>query len=69
MLVEMKKINKKETVIVTSRDVAETFEKEHRNVLADIRSIQSEISTAEFSALFYENEYRASNGKKNPCIT
>lgn len=66
MLVEMKKINKKETVIVTSRDVAETFEKEHRNVLADIRSIQSEISTAEFSALFYENEYRASNGKKNP---
>lgn len=66
MLVETKKINKKETVIVTSRDVAETFEKEHRNVLADIRSIQSEISTAEFSALFYEDEYKASNGKKNP---
>lgn len=66
MLVEMKKINKKEVNVVTSLDVAETFGKEHRNVLADIRNIQSEVSSAEFSALFYEDEYKASNGKKNP---
>lgn len=66
MLVETRKLNKREVNVVTSLDVAETFEKEHRNVLADIRNIQSEISTAEFSALFYDGEYKASNGKKNP---
>lgn len=66
MLVEMRKLNKRETIVVTSLDVAETFGKEHRNVLADIRNIQSEISTAEFSALFYNGEYMAANGKKNP---
>lgn len=66
MLVETKKINKKETVIVTSRDIAETFDKEHYHVMEDIREIQSKISTPEFSGLFYESEYKASNGKKNP---
>lgn len=52
--------------MVSSLDVAGTFEKEHKNVLADIRNIQSEISSAEFSALFYEGEYKAANGKRNP---
>ncbi len=66
MLVEIMKVNKEDVTVVTSLDIAETFEKEHRNVLADIRGIQSEISTAEFSALFYNGEYIASNGKKNP---
>ncbi len=66
MLVELKKLNKTEVNVVTSLDVSETFGKEHKNVLADIRGIQGEISTAEFSALFYNSEYTASNGKKNP---
>lgn len=66
MLVEMRKISKKEVTVVTSLDVAETFEKEHKNILADIRNIHSNISSAEFSALFYEDLYTASNGKKNP---
>lgn len=66
MLVELMKIDKREVNVVTSIDVASTFEKEHKNVLADIRNIQSDISTAEFSALFYKAEYMASNGKKNP---
>lgn len=66
MLVEIKTVNKEEVTVVTSLDVAETFEKEHKNVLADIRNIQSDISSAEFSALFYEEAYTASNGKKNP---
>lgn len=66
MLVETRKLNKREMNVCTSLDVAETFEKEHRNVLADIRNIQSEISTAEFSALFFGDEYKESNGKKNP---
>ena len=66
MLVEIKTVNKEEVTVVTSLDVAETFGKEHKNVLADIRNIQSDISSAEFSALFYEEAYTASNGKKNP---
>lgn len=48
--------------------MAETFGKEHKNVLADIRNIQEEISSAEFSALFYAMQYTASNGKKNPMF-
>ncbi len=66
MLVEMRKLNKREINVCTSLDVAETFEKLHKDVLESIRSIQTDLSTAEFSALFYESEYKASNGKKNP---
>lgn len=66
MLVEIKLMNKEEVTVVSSLDVAETFEKEHRNVLADIRNIQSSVSCAEFSALFYEGTYKAINGKSNP---
>nr|DAE53205.1 MAG TPA: regulatory protein [Caudoviricetes sp.] len=66
MLVEIKRINKEEVTVVTSLDVAETFGKEHKNVLADIRNIQNDISTAEISALFFESVYKASNGKNNP---
>ena len=46
--------------------MAATFEKEHYHVIEDIREIQSKISTPEFSGLFYEDNYKASNGKKNP---
>lgn len=66
MLVEIKTVKKEEVTVVTSLDVAETFGKEHKNVLADIRNIQNDISSAEFSALFYEETYTASNEKKNP---
>ena len=66
MLVETRKLNKREINVVTSLDVAETFGKLHKDVLESIRSIQVELSTAEFSALFYEGEYKASNGKQNP---
>lgn len=66
MLVEIKTVNKEEVTVVTSLDVAETFGKEHRNVLADIRNIQGDVSSAEFSALFYETNYVGANGKSNP---
>lgn len=66
MLVEIKTVNKEEITVVTSLDVAETFGKEHYHVIEDIREIASKISTPEFSGLFYETEYKASNGKKNP---
>lgn len=61
-----KKINKEEKIVVTSLDVAETFGKEHKHVLEDIRRTCECLSAAEISALFYESEYTASNGKKNP---
>ena len=66
MLVEVKKINKTEMTVVTSLDVAKTFEKNHRDVMESIRGIERTISTAEFSALFHLDSYKASNGKKNP---
>lgn len=66
MLVEIRKFNKKEINVCTSLDVSETFEKLHKDVLDSIRNIQADLNTAEFSALFYEAEYRASNGKSNP---
>ena len=66
VLVEQRKINKRETIVVSSLDVAETFGKLHKDVLESIRGIQADLSTAEFSALFYGDSYTASNGKKNP---
>lgn len=66
MLVEIKTVNKEEVTVVTSLDVAETFGKEHYHVMEDIRAIREKISTPEFSGLFYEDVYTASNGKKNP---
>ncbi len=66
MLVEIIKFGREERAAVTSLDVAETFGKEHYHVLEDIRVIQSNISSPEFSGLFLEETYTASNGKKNP---
>ncbi len=66
MLVEVKRISKAEVTVVSSLDVAETFEKNHRDVMESIRNIESTINTAEFSALFYLDSYKASNGKTNP---
>jgi len=66
MLVEVKRISKTEITVVSSLDVAETFEKNHRDVMESIRNIEMNISRAEFSALFYLDSYKASNGKSNP---
>lgn len=66
MLVEVKRISKTEMTVVSSLDVAETFEKNHRDVMESIRNIETNISRAEFSALFYLDSYKASNGKTNP---
>lgn len=66
MLVEVKRISKTEMTVVSSLDVAETFEKNHRDVMESIRNIETNISSAEFSALFYLESYKASNGKTNP---
>lgn len=44
MLVEMRKINKRETIVVSSRDIAETFGKTHKEV---IYSIEGRTSVTE----------------------
>lgn len=66
--VEIMKLGKSECAAVTSLDVAETFAKEHYHVLEDIRSIQSGISSPEFSGLFMPESYTAENGKQNPMF-
>lgn len=66
MLVELKKVGQEEISVVTSLDIAETFGKDHKHVLEDIRRMSASLSTAELSALFFENFYIAANGKRNP---
>lgn len=44
MLVEMRKLNKREMIVVSSRDIAETFEKEHKEV---VYAIEGRISSTE----------------------
>lgn len=48
MLVEIRRISKTEVTVVSSLDVAETFKKNHRDVMESIRNIETAISTAEF---------------------
>ena len=66
MLVEITGKRYQEKAITTSLKVAEKFEKQHKDVLESIRGLQSSMSTADFSALFFETAYKASNGKSNP---
>lgn len=66
MLVEITKINKEEVTVVSSLDVAETFSKNHYDVMESIRTIEASVSTTEFSVLFNLASYKASNGKTNP---
>lgn len=42
MLVEMRRLNKREEIVVSSRDIAETFEKEHYEVIYTIEGRVSE---------------------------
>ncbi len=57
MLVEIMKVNKEDVTVVTSLDIAETFEKEHRRVLQDIRELQcsEEFGQHNFVQSFYIN--------------
>lgn len=68
MLVKIVGKKGEEQLVTSSLKVAEVFGKEHRHVLDSIRSFHSNLSTAEFSALFSEGTYKASNGKENPLF-
>lgn len=64
MLVEIMKMGKEETVVATSRDVAEEFGKEHRRVLQDIREMgcSEKFRLHHYVQSFYEN----AQGRKQP---
>ena len=61
MLVEIAKLGREERPCVTSLDVAETFGKEHRNVMRDINKLNC---SPEFNALNFERiKYVDSRGR------
>lgn len=60
MLVETRKIGKEEKATCSSLDVAETFGKEHRRVLQDIRELgcSDEFRLHNFVQSYYENKQK-----------
>ena len=64
MLVEVKRISKEEITVVSSLDVAETFEKEHRRVLQDIRELKCSEDFRMHN--FVQSEYENTQGHKQP---
>lgn len=66
MLVETRKLNKKEVNVVSSLDIAETFDKEHRRVLQDIRELQCSDEFRQHN--FVQSEYLNSQNRKQPMF-
>ena len=64
MLVEVMMIGKVETSIATSLDIAETFEKEHKRVLQDIRELECSEDFRRHN--FVQSSYVNSQNKKQP---
>lgn len=64
MLVEIQKVNKEEITVVTSLDIAETFEKQHSHVLRDIEKL--ECSEGFRQSNFGLSFYRSSQNKSLP---
>lgn len=64
MLVEIMKINKEDVTVVTSLDVAETFEKEHFHVLRDIENLECSKEFRESN--FGLSSYKSSQNKRLP---
>lgn len=64
MLVEVMKLNKREVNVVTSLDVAETFEKEHKRVLQDIRELKCSEEFRQHN--FVQSEYLNQQNHKQP---
>lgn len=64
MLVEVMMIEKVETSIATSLDIAETFGKEHKRVLQDIRELECSEDFRRHN--FVQSSYVNSQNKKQP---
>ncbi len=63
MLVEVRRVEKEEVAVVSSLDVANTFEKRHADVLRDIESLKCSKEFTERN--FALSSYRDSSGKSN----
>lgn len=66
MLVEIKKIGREEIPMTTSLDVAETFGKDHRHVMRDVRELgcSDEFRVSNFGHTVYIDK----QGRKQPMI-
>ena len=58
-------IEKNGVAVVSSRVVAQDFDKRHDHVLRDINNIIESNTTQNWGLLFIESQYKASNGKMN----
>jgi len=58
-------ITKSEKVLVSSRIVAEKFDKRHTHILRDIENITSSNSTQNWVQYFIQGEYKDDSGKGN----
>lgn len=65
MLVEIVKLQKEEIAAVTSLDIAETFDKEHRGVLRDIRELDCSDDFRLHN--FVQSTYINEQSHKQPC--
>lgn len=66
MLVEVRQWNKKDVLTVSSREVAQDFEKRHSDVLESIERLQTQMHSTENSAEYFMPEtYRDASGKQN----
>ena len=62
--VEVRTLNDRSIPVVTSLQIATSFDKTHDNVLKDIRNV---LESDDFSAVnFYAVEYADSKGEKRP---
>lgn len=61
MLVEIRTVNKEEVTVVTSLDVACTFEKRHDHVLRDVDKLKKDVPN--FGEMFYEGITTDSYGR------
>lgn len=66
MLVEIMRMGKEEVTVVTSLDVAETFSREHKNVLRDIRELQCSENFRRLN--FEQSEYLNEQNHKQPMF-
>ena len=52
-------------IVVSSKNVAESFDKEHKHVLRDIDKFQKDVSN--FGLMFQESSYEDSYGRNQKC--
>lgn len=64
--VSVKKVHKEEVTVVTSLDVAETFDKEHKRVLQDIRELKCSEEFRQHN--FVQSEYLNAQSHKQPMF-